>query len=417
MILSTRVLFSVILCLSSFLLQADDSQILATIGDLLVTVDDLDQAMASSPFVAQFNTMDEDNQAALRGDMLKRLITARLFYLEALRLGMDKSASFLQKLEGHRKGLLYRHYMDKLRSKINLPEHLFNNMNQQFKDDPDGFAGAKSMYIAERYRTLQKLTFQTLQEKYKVNVYPERIAEAEPKTVMLEGNAGLIIHYADIVNMAEHSEPPNPAWVEDQLIRRAELLIIAHAADAEGVKVEAKLASFRNERLPAMLLENMEKQWTEEIALRDYFKAHPEIGEVLERRHIGQLVVADPLNAERLRTRIVKGESLFTLAAKYSIDPYGKKHKGDMGWLKKGTGIAKIEKAIADLEDNQVSEIIQTVKGYHLILITERRPGGKKAYTAVRDRVRQVIIMEKLGPYIKELEQRYPVEWKLRIKQ
>ena len=67
---------------------------LATIGDLQVTADDLDSAMASFPFAERFPTMDENDQAALRGGMLQRLVASRLLTLEARRLGLEQPGFF-----------------------------------------------------------------------------------------------------------------------------------------------------------------------------------------------------------------------------------------------------------------------------------------------------------------------------------
>ena len=61
------------------------------------------------------------------------------------------------------------------------------------------------------------------------------------------------------------------------------------------------------------------------------------------RRHVGQLVVATRQEAEALRMRILKGESLFTLAGQYSIDPAGRKQNGDMGWIVDGRGLPEID--------------------------------------------------------------------------
>ena len=61
--------------------SANASQVLVTIDTLQVNSDDLDAAMASSPFSTQQTSMDEDDQAALRGDMLRRLVASRLLTL------------------------------------------------------------------------------------------------------------------------------------------------------------------------------------------------------------------------------------------------------------------------------------------------------------------------------------------------
>ena len=137
------------------------------------------------------------------------------------------------------------------------------------------------------------------------------------------------------------------------------------------------------------------------------------IGYIPERRQIGQIVVESRVEAERLRSRIEAGESLFNLAAQYSIDPYGRQHSGDMGWLKEGSGAETIEMALKELPDHRVSEPIKTAKGWHLVMIVNRKPSEQKDFAAVKDRIRQKLIAEKMNEYLKTVTAKYPLEWKI----
>lgn len=389
-----------------------EPQVLATIGELAVTSDDLESAMASFPFADRFPSMDEEDQAALRGGMLQRLVASRLLTLEAERLGLDKSPAFLDELEEFRLGLLYRHYMDRLRDRIELPRDVQNDMQAQFGNDSDGLAAARSAWLADSYRSLRYHTIQKLRSDYHIRLYEERIhpGATESESVLLEGD-GLRITYGDLVR--HQSQPPgNAAWIKEQLYKRAELLTIARAAEQAGVDVSERLKGFAGEWLPALLVEKKQREWTaDEQALRDFYQANPEIGRLEERRHIGQLVVASRERAERLRQRVLDGESLYQLASRYSIDPYGREHKGDMGWQTEGSGHPAIEAALQGLEDNQISEVIETPMGFHLVTILERRPGGQKSYHSIRDRVRQIWITERMADYMSRLAERHQVVW------
>ena len=80
------------------------SQVLVTVGNMQVSSDDLNAAMASSPFATQMASMGVDDQAGLRGDMLRRLVAARLLSLEAQNLGLDKTKDYQQDIESFRLG-------------------------------------------------------------------------------------------------------------------------------------------------------------------------------------------------------------------------------------------------------------------------------------------------------------------------
>ena len=172
--------------------------------------------------------------------------------------------------------------------------------------------------------------------------------------------------------------------------------------------------SYGDERLPALTLEKKTKEWIpNEAAVRSWYTTHPEIGRIPASYHVGQLVVAGKAEAEALRARIVKGESLFTLAGKYSIDPAGRQQNGDMGWIVEGRGMPELQKVLDTLQDDELSGVIATPSGFHLLMVLERRIGRQKPFAEVRERVQQMIVNQHLPAYMGELEKRYPVSWNL----
>ncbi|MBL3528188.1 MAG: peptidylprolyl isomerase [gamma proteobacterium endosymbiont of Lamellibrachia anaximandri] len=391
-----------------------ESQVLATAGEMSVTADDLKSAMASSPFATQFPSMDREDQALLRGSLLQRLVASKLLYQEAKRLEIDKTEAFQQDVETFRLGLLYRHFMDKLREGINVPEDVTASNKQQYPNDTDGAAAARAAYLSDRYRAMRYLTIKNLRNKYNVKVYESRIQphQMSDDTVLLEGD-GILITYRHAVGN-QVNPPQNKNWLMERLYMRAELLVIAKAADDEGVDLSDRLNSYSDERLPAMMIEQKQREWTSgKETLKKYYDAHPEFSRTMERWHIGQIVLSSHEDAEAVSQRIKAGESLFLLAGELSIDPYGKRMRGDMGWVKEGSGHPDIEKAVNGLEDNQLSEIVQTPAGFHLVMILERSPSLKRTFASMRDKVAQSLITEKSAEYFNELSERYKVVWSL----
>lgn len=388
------------------------SQVLVTIDTQQVTSDDLNAAMASSPFETQQASMDENDQAGLRGDMLRRLVAARLLALEARRLDLDKTNAYKQDIEGFRLGLLYRFYMDKLRERIIIPSDTLEAMKKQYKGDNEGMTAAKAAYVAQQYQTFKLTTLRNMMQHDKTRLHEDRIKKGiMADTVLMEGDS-FRIKYADIVDITEHPSLPNPGWVKEQLYKRGELLLVAKAAEKEGVNIENQLKQYQNEQLPAVMMENKTREWIpNEKTMHEWFDKHPEVAIIPERRHIGQLVVSTRKEAEALRTRILNGESLFTLAGEFSIDPIGRKQNGDMGWIVEGRGMPELESALNKLEDDKLSEAIETKEGFHLLTILERQPKVQKTYDEVHDRIRQMIINENLPTYLGELERRYKVSW------
>jgi len=387
-----------------------DPQVLVTVDGIPVTADELQSAMASAPFGTRFASMDRDAQAALRGDMLQRLVASRLLYQEALDLGLDRSPEFQRDVEQFKLGLLYRYFMHKLRAGINIPEDILESIKQQNPDDADGVAAAKAMYVSSRYKKMRFAALDNLRRRYHVKILEENVRPGQmtDDTLLLQGD-GLKVTYGDVKGESDNREA-----ILGRLYKAAELQVIAKATAEEGVDVSGRIDRYKHDRLPAMLMERKQKEWlADPSTLRDYYDQHPEIHRTLERWHIGQIVLGTRDQAEALHKRILGGESLFILASKYSIDPYGKAHNGDMGWVSEGTGNPAIEKALSGLKDNQISEIVETPMGFHILTILERSPSLKRSFASVRDKVAQMLVNQKTAEYMNELSGRHKVTWNL----
>ena len=74
-----------------------------------------------------------------------------------------------------------------------------------------------------------------------------------------------------------------------------------------------------------------------------------------------------------LRERVLKGEKFSMLAALYSQDPGSAKKGGELGFFPRGRMVAEFESAAFALKPGEVSPIIETKFGFHIIQLIERR--------------------------------------------
>ncbi len=399
---------------SAWASDSSTQEVLVTINNNLVVTDkDLEQALRSSPFYTQFNTMEEGQQASLRGNILKRLVTSRLLSIEAQQAKLEQSSEFKKEIDNFRKGLLYRAYMEQFKSSISIPQLTDDALRNEYKGNRDGYKAAKSSYISKQYRLQYEQTLKLLRDRYHVRLYESRVTIDNPSdTIVLEADAGIQIRLADII------DPQEAASHRDQLLEKiyqlAELLVVAQAAQDAAMDVSAQVNGYRQERLPAMFLEHKQQQWlAEKNVLRNYYVQHPEASFIPQRWHLGMIVLSTEQQAKQVLARINQGESLFKLAGELSIDPYGREHRGDMGWVREQSGDPRIENAIKNLADGQNSQIIKTEKGYIIATILDRRPGGKRHFISMKDKIAQLVIDEKMHHYLQELQSRYEVSWRV----
>jgi peptidyl-prolyl cis-trans isomerase C len=139
---------------------------------------------------------------------------------------------------------------------------------------------------------------------------------------------------------------------------------------------------------------------------KDYYDRHPEAftrsGKV-RARHI--LIQVDPEAGEaekaRARSRIEKisrllrsGSSFEQLAGEYSEGPNADRG-GNLGVFERGELIAEFEAAAFALEPGELSEIVETRYGYHLIEVLTKEPDALIPFRDVRDRLAADLATEK----------------------
>jgi peptidyl-prolyl cis-trans isomerase SurA len=82
--------------------------------------------------------------------------------------------------------------------------------------------------------------------------------------------------------------------------------------------------------------------------------------------------------AQRLLDQIRAGEDFETLARRFSQDPGSAQQGGDLGWFRRGVMVREFEDTAFRLPENQVSEVVETTFGAHVIKVERVRGGERK---------------------------------------
>jgi len=82
---------------------------------------------------------------------------------------------------------------------------------------------------------------------------------------------------------------------------------------------------------------------------------------------------------EKVRNRIINdGESFAELASLFSDDPGSARNGGELGWAKRGTYVPEFEAMAYSLQPGEISEVVETQFGYHMLELLERRGNSIK---------------------------------------
>ena len=106
-----------------------------------------------------------------------------------------------------------------------------------------------------------------------------------------------------------------------------------------------------------------------------YFNSEVELGELVFKPKVNDEERMKAMNkAQELRDRIVNdGEDFAELASQYSEDLGSAKLGGDLGWAKRNTFVPEFEASAYTLEKGEISELVETQFGFHILQLIERR--------------------------------------------
>jgi len=100
---------------------------------------------------------------------------------------------------------------------------------------------------------------------------------------------------------------------------------------------------------------------------------------VMEPESSPDAMAAARAQAQEILDRVNAGEDFAELATEFSDDPGTAALGGDLGWFRRGRMVREFEEVAFSLLDGQVSDLVQTDYGYHIIKVERYRAGERSA--------------------------------------
>jgi len=94
---------------------------------------------------------------------------------------------------------------------------------------------------------------------------------------------------------------------------------------------------------------------------------------------------------ETIQAQLKKGGNFAELATTHSQDPGSAPKGGDLGFFARGQMVPAFEEAAFTTKVGQVSGIVETPFGYHLIKVAETKPGRDVGFDEVKEQIREYL--------------------------
>lgn len=244
----------------------------------------------------------------------------------------------------------------------------------------------KAMYKAQFGMDFSKKEAQETLKKLEAGVLEQMIGE---KLILQEA--------------AKRKIQVEEAEIDQQIDNLAKARFSSRKEFDEFIKTQNfSLADLKQELRSQLTAERLAEQviGSTKIEVKDqevekYFQTHQDqynVPELVKARHI---LVKEEKEAEDILRQLKAGEDFAKLAQKYSQDPGSKEKGGDLGYFSRGQMVPAFEKAAFSLQIGEISSIIQTDYGYHIIKVEDHKKQQKFQFQQVREEVKKELAENK----------------------
>jgi parvulin-like peptidyl-prolyl isomerase len=223
------------------------------------------------------------------------------------------------------------------------------------------------------------------------------------------------------------------AAINDLMAKRNwKLEDVKASLEKEGVSFEEYREATRNNMIKGRVIrrEIQSKIAVSNEEIGNYYREHREEYEGKEAVRIRQIMIPVPAvtevdirslkkaEAEDVLKKLKGGAPFEQLAAQYARGE-GAGMSGDLGYVEKGSMLPAVDEVAFKLKIGETSDVIESPQGFHIIQILDKRGGGAKPLSAVRNEIEDAIGREKAekkyGEWMAGLRKRSYIE--IRLKQ
>lgn len=198
--------------------------------------------------------------------------------------------------------------------------------------------------------------------------------------------------------------------------------LVLQDAQKQGVDKSPEVAAKMEDMKKRVIVEAYLKKKVAEQAdisdadLQKFYDQNKEKFKTGEQIRASHILVKSEKEAQDVLAQLKGGMKFEDLARKFSTDPAGQKG-GDLGWFGKDSMIPEFEKVAFALKEGEVSGVVKTKFGYHVIKLVGKRPAGVLPFAEVKEQLKASLLPEKQQEVFKKVKEELKKSAKLSVKE
>jgi len=362
--------FGAFIYIGKFLGRRSPEDTLLEVGSYKVTIQEFYNKLRDTE--RRYKELLGDNfdqytsRAKLKNIVLSQFITRALLLSEAKRLGVVVSDEELRRSIAN-----FKAFQDQ---QGNFSLDLYERVLARYRMNPREFEDSHRMDL-----TIEKMRdfIQTMPSLPEIELWQSFVIASDKARLQF-----CSIDPADFEGQVHPTDEEIEAYFEDnkEVFRVPEHRVALHVkVEFEPLEQETSVS---DEEITEFYERNLDKLFTEP--------------EMVSARHIlisvppdssQEMVSAAKQFAESIRQRAVGGEDFAELARRYSQDSYTRDSGGDLGYFKRGDTTREFDEVAFSLEVGEISEVVRTRLGYHIIKVEDHKPERAKDLEEVRGEI------------------------------
>ncbi len=212
----------------------------------------------------------------------------------------------------------------------------------------------------------------------------------------------------------DHQRVLEDLVTETVLVQEAQRRRLDRDSEVQRLLAEARRQILVGRFLETLAKENPVEATSEEVG--QFYQQHSDRFTEPEMLRASHILVKTEEEAKKGLNRLKSGEPFAKVAEELSIDPT-RVRGGDIGFFSPGQVIPEFEEQCRRLKAGQLSGIVKTSFGYHLILLTDHRPARQRPLEEVEDQIKKQLTAQRQQRQVAEKVQQVRSKAQVQIRE
>jgi len=241
------------------------------------------------------------------------------------------------------------------------------------------------------------------------------LARLDKEVITVEDYKAALETLPPQLRWAVHQNKDLRAKFLDNIVKKR---LLVKAAKAKGIKedqeMRRKIAQFKDELiLDRYLKEELKNTKVTDKEVQEYYQNHKEEFKTEKQVRARHILVKEEAQAQKILKELKKGGDFHQLAKKYSVDKATAEKGVELGFFTQKDMVKPFSDAAFSLKPGQLSPVVKTPFGYHIIQVEEVKPAEQKSFNEVKAKIKSQLLQEKQQEAFNRLMAQIEKKWKV----